>query len=122
MENILEDNSTRETIAGSNQEIRTEKEDKNGVKSKLNEQGLEAKGKEAYKYIIQSEQDIARYLTASLFSDKDLGYVMTENKLHNDKEMPTDQDESEEQAKDIFGNKANKLNTELDKVDDNGMY
>jgi hypothetical protein len=47
----------------------------------MNEQGLEQKDYE--RYSIQTEQDIVRYLTASLFSDKDLSYVMTENELHN---------------------------------------
>ena len=82
MTSMLDSDSIRETIAGSNQEIKTETIDKKETKTGVNEQGLVIE-KETYNYLIQGEQDIARYLTASLFSDKDLGYVMTENKLHN---------------------------------------
>jgi hypothetical protein len=87
MTSMLDSDSIRETIAGSNQEIKTETIDKKETKTGVNEQGLVV-GKETYNYLIQGEQDIARYLTASLFSDKDLGYVMTENKLHNDNTPP----------------------------------
>jgi hypothetical protein len=34
-------------------------------------------------YMIQNNKDIARFLTASLYSNKDLSYVMTENELTN---------------------------------------
>ncbi len=87
IKSILNNDTTRENIAKSNHEIKTETTDKKEIWTRMNEQGV-AIGKETYKYLIQSEQDIARYLTASLFSDKDLGYVMTENKLNNDKTPP----------------------------------
>jgi hypothetical protein len=49
-----------------------------------NEQGVEI-GEARNRYTIQTEQDIVRYLTASLFSEKDLAYVLTENSIHNQK-------------------------------------
>lgn len=85
MTSIIDADNTRTEIANTNTKMNTDKENKKGEKIG-NEQGLNST--ERYSYLISNQQDIARYLTASLFSDKDLGYVMTENKLHNDNTPP----------------------------------
>lgn len=81
--NRMDNEKTRTNIASANKEIQTPTKDKDKI---INEdiQWLSLDADETKKYIIQSQNDIARYLTASLFSDKDLGFVMTENQLHND--------------------------------------
>lgn len=81
METILNSDDTRARIAKANEEIKTPiTTDTDSWK--YNDQWL-VKGQDTDRYLISSEQSIARYLTAGLFSDKDLSYVMTENKLHN---------------------------------------
>lgn len=80
IETIVNDNSTRSRIANANVEIQTEATYKEKWLS-MNKQWLD--WADGSRYLIRSENDIVRYLTASLFSDKDLAYVMTENKLHN---------------------------------------
>jgi len=66
----------------------------------MNKQGLEQKDYE--RYAIQSNQDIVRYLTASLFSDKDLAYVMTENALHNGMPIPTNTETTIEEPTEVL--------------------
>jgi len=60
-----------------------------------NEQGIEI-SEAKLRYKIETEQDIVRYLTASLFSEKDLSYVMTESELHNQKEIANQPTETKE--------------------------
>lgn len=81
LKGIVNSDTTRTAIATANYEIKTETKDKKEIGTGLNEQGLDINNTATYK--INNQQDIARYLTASLFSDKDLGYVMTENKLND---------------------------------------
>ncbi len=74
---IIDADETRTRIASANTAIQTpSKENPN-----INEQWIDNQAKTKYK--ISNQNDIARYLTASLFSDKDLDYVMTENYLDN---------------------------------------
>ena len=83
MGSILASENTRWRVAAANQEIQVERKEKN-IGTWFDEQGLEVgKDKESARYLISTQKDIARYLTASLFSNKDLAYVMTENELHN---------------------------------------
>lgn len=89
MGSILATENTRWRIAAANQEIQIERKEKN-VGTWFNEQGLKlGETEEASKYLISTQKDIARYLTASLFSNKDLSYIMTENELHNGKTTNT---------------------------------
>lgn len=80
IETIIDDGSTRSRIANANNDIQTEAT-YNKETLATNKQWLDNDDQE--KYFIRSEKDIVRYLTASLFSDKELSYVMTENELHN---------------------------------------
>lgn len=81
MNSILDSEATRSKIASANADIMT------ATTSKIKDRGENEYGKNIdTRYAITSQQDIARYLTASLFSNKDLSYVMTENELHNGKE------------------------------------
>ncbi|MCX6824649.1 MAG: hypothetical protein NTY80_00345 [candidate division SR1 bacterium] len=76
MKCILEDEATRTKIATTNEEIQTAGKEKPNI----NSQGIPLEtAKQSYG--IHNQQDIVRYLTASLFSNKDLSYVMTENEL-----------------------------------------
>jgi hypothetical protein len=80
MKSILDNDATRTNIATANDSIQTSTvEDK--VSTGYNEQGI--KTTQVDTYLIDGQDDIARYLTASLFSNKDLSFVMTENKLNN---------------------------------------
>lgn len=82
MNSLLDNETTRSKIASANADIMTKTPSK-----------VQSRGDNEYvqnidtRYAITSQQDIARYLTASLFSTKDLAYVMTENELHNGKEI-----------------------------------
>ncbi len=81
MESILDNDATRSKIASANASIITE------APSKIKDRGYnEYIQNKDDRYAIRTQQDIARYLTASLFSNKDLSYIMTENELHNGKE------------------------------------
>ncbi|MCX6824018.1 MAG: hypothetical protein NT085_02735 [candidate division SR1 bacterium] len=83
MTKILDDAATWNNIAAANASIQEETKEKK-VGTGYNEQGLKTGEKsDAERYKITTQADIARYLTASLFSSKDLSFVMTENKLHN---------------------------------------
>lgn len=80
IETLIDDDSTRSRIASANADIQTPATYKKETLT-TNKQWLEENDYERYN--ITSEKDIVRYLTASLFSDKDLSYVMTENQLNN---------------------------------------
>jgi len=82
MGKILDDDATRTRIATANASIQNPAVE-GKVTTDYNEQGLKI-GQESNRYQIDNQADIARYLTASLFSSKDLSFVMTENRLHND--------------------------------------
>lgn len=83
MENILKNDAVRTNIAGANIDLQTSRKE-NKINTDSNEQGAKIDTEStSYGYRINSQQDIARYLTASLFSNKDLSYVMTENELHD---------------------------------------
>gem|GEM_PF-3609920 len=73
MKSIIDNDATRTKIAAANDEVQ-----KPGKVKDYNEQGIDITKNS---YGINTQQDIARYLTASLFSNKDLSYVMTENEL-----------------------------------------
>lgn len=75
--NIFDTDDVWSEIHNANVEIQTKNKD-NATKNEHNMTEEDAK-----RYLIQNNEDIARYLTASLFSTKDLAYVMTENSLHN---------------------------------------
>lgn len=97
MENMLKNDAIRANIAGANIDLQTSRKE-NKINTDSNEQGTRIDTNEtSYGYRIKSKQDITKYLTASLFSNKDLAYVMTENELHNpvvtEKEEPTDKPE-----------------------------
>ncbi len=99
MGSILASENTRWRVAAANQEIQVERKEKN-IGTWFDEQGLEVgKDKESARYLISTQKDIARYLTASLFSNKDLSYVMTENELHNGKTTNTKTPNSEKEKK-----------------------
>lgn len=82
--NIFDTDDVWSEIHNANREIQS----KNKDDATINEHNM--KEKDAKRYLIQNNQDIARYLTASLFSTKDLAYVMTENSLHNGSEIQED--------------------------------
>lgn len=97
MENMLKNDTIRANIAGANIDLQISRKEKK-INTDSNEQGAKIDTEStSYGYRIKSQQDIARYLTASLFSNKDLSYVMTENELHNPvvigKEEPSDKPE-----------------------------
>ncbi len=73
MQSIVDSDVMRTKIAAANDEVQ-----KQGKVKDYNEQGIDITKNS---YGINTQQDIARYLTASLFSNKDLSYVMTENEL-----------------------------------------
>lgn len=82
LEIILDTENTRSNIASANSEIQAPSEKVPG----RNEHNMEIwANKDAERYQIRSLKDIARYLTASLYTTKDLAYTLTENGLHNQK-------------------------------------
>ena len=119
MKSILENDATRKAIADANWEIATEKEDK-GKSKWANEYGE----KIDTRYKIGNQKDIARYLTASLFSNKDLSYVMTENQLHNGTDATIPKEETEkDKAKNVLEKKWGVLSNILRlEINDKGMY
>ena len=78
---LLEDDAIRNRVASANAQIQAPRNDED---TWHNEQGLVlGENQDAKRYLIQNNHDVARYLTAALFSGKDLDYTMTENSLHN---------------------------------------
>lgn len=118
IQSILDNDSTWTKIASANEEINTKTEGK--VKERWDNEFL---NKIDDRYKIENQQDIIRYLTASLFSGKDLSYVMTENELHNKKVAPNNKEIKKElTAKEIFRNKGEKVWEMLSNIDDKWMY
>lgn len=94
MKSILDNDTTWTKIATANASIQTDSIE-NKVKTWYNAQWLKlGENSEASSYKIKGQQDIARFLTASLFSNKDLADVMTVNRL-NDGTIRTKTDATE---------------------------
>ncbi len=81
MTSILKDDSTRSRVADANVEITTSTTGK--VKDRWANEYFKNIDEAITNYGIKTKKDIVRYLTASLFSSKDLSYVMTESNLSN---------------------------------------
>jgi len=86
MQSLLKNESTRTRVATANEEMITPTEGK--VKGRWDNEYFKNISEAKTSYAIANQQDIVRYLTASLFSDKDLSYVITESTLSNGKKPP----------------------------------
>ncbi len=78
---LFDTEETRTEIHNANKEIQRPNKDNKTITEHNKSR------EDAARYIIKTDKDIARYLTASWFSTKDLAYVMTENSLHNGTEI-----------------------------------
>lgn len=78
---LFDTEETRTEIHNANKEIQRPNKDNKTITEHNKSR------EDAARYIIKTDRDIARYLTASWFSTKDLDYVMTENSLHNGSEI-----------------------------------
>lgn len=81
MQSILKSGSIWTRIATANEEIITPTKGK--TKDRGDNEYFKNINDATISYSIKNKQDIVRYLTASLFSNKDLAYLMTENTLSN---------------------------------------
>jgi hypothetical protein len=86
MTNYLQSDTPWDNIATANKNINIPHREDDKTISKnpegqiINAQGLDIDS--AQNYLITTKKQLVKYLTASLFSDKDLEYIMTENDLH----------------------------------------
>lgn len=92
MTNYLKSDTPWDNIATANKNINIPHREDDKTISKnpegqiINAQGLDIDS--AQNYLITTKKQLVKYLTASLFSDKDLEYIMTENDLKGEKIDP----------------------------------
>lgn len=96
---LFDTEETRTEIHNANKEIQRPNKDNKTITEHNKSR------EDAARYIIKTDRDIARYLTASWFSTKDLDYVMTENSLHNGSEIQNDTPEPNKNEVLVFDEK-----------------